>query len=317
MRDALSGIGLLEKRQDPIDYHERPPLVMPPKIDGKALPQPRARSTSTAWPKDPEIVERERAAVERRNPKGSQAQGRYDDNNATLSVEEMRGEPPRRAGLTTTAERKPGDNNRDDSLLSPFELLKGKSANAGALRHRAEPRHADGSADRIPAVAQAAGPAAVERPDQQRQPRARGVGSPRVSPSARAAVTGAPCRRCNGAAAWQHETIVPVRFLRPGDQDGPDPRAHPDAGRFDPGPAEGKRNAPVQEGDAHPLPAASGLALRRQRRPGRGRAVRAFRGGRTGSDGLHPRQRPRRGGRPRSPGPRRHPHDLVPQRFGR
>ncbi len=62
MRDALSGIGLLEKRQDPIDYHERPPLVMPPKIDGKALPQPRARSTSTAWPKDPEIVERERAA---------------------------------------------------------------------------------------------------------------------------------------------------------------------------------------------------------------------------------------------------------------
>ncbi|MBW4968456.1 hypothetical protein KZZ04_19180, partial [Pseudoalteromonas sp. CR1] len=49
MRDALSGIGLLEKRQDPIDYHERPPLVMPPKIDGKALPQPRARSTSTAW----------------------------------------------------------------------------------------------------------------------------------------------------------------------------------------------------------------------------------------------------------------------------
>lgn len=24
MRDALSGIGLLEKRQDPIDYHERP-----------------------------------------------------------------------------------------------------------------------------------------------------------------------------------------------------------------------------------------------------------------------------------------------------
>ncbi len=40
MRDALSGIGLLEKRQDPIDYHERPPLVMPPKLDGKACPSP-------------------------------------------------------------------------------------------------------------------------------------------------------------------------------------------------------------------------------------------------------------------------------------
>ena len=130
MRDALSGIGLLEKRQDPIDYHERAPLVMPPKLDGKALPQPRARSTSTAWPKDPEIVERERAAAERRRPSGNQARGRYDDNNATLSVDEIRGGRRAGANLTTEAERKPGDNNRDDSLLSPFDLLKGKSANA-------------------------------------------------------------------------------------------------------------------------------------------------------------------------------------------
>jgi hypothetical protein len=130
MRDALSGIGLLEKRQDPIDYHERPPLVMPPKLDGKALPQPRARSTSTAWPKDPEIVERERAAAERRRPVGNQARGRYDDNNATLSVDEIRGGRRAGANVTTEAERKPGDNNRDDSLLSPFDLLKGKSANA-------------------------------------------------------------------------------------------------------------------------------------------------------------------------------------------
>lgn len=130
MRDALSGIGLLEKRQDPIDYHERPPLVMPPKLDGKALPQPRARSTSTAWPKDPEIVERERAAAERRRPVGNQVRGRYDDNNATLSVDEIRGGRRAGASVTTEAERKPGDNNRDDSLLSPFDLLKGKSANA-------------------------------------------------------------------------------------------------------------------------------------------------------------------------------------------
>ncbi|QGY04430.1 hypothetical protein MMSR116_22860 [Methylobacterium mesophilicum SR1.6/6] len=130
MRDALSGIGLLEKRQDPIDYHERPPLVMPPKLDGKVLPQPRARSTSTAWPKDPEIVERERAAAERRRPSGNQARGRYDDNNATLSVDEIRGGRRAGASLTTEAERKPGDNTRDDSLLSAFDLLKGKSANA-------------------------------------------------------------------------------------------------------------------------------------------------------------------------------------------
>lgn len=130
MRDALSGIGLLEKQQDPIDYHERAPLVMPPKFDGKALPPPRARSTNAAWPKDPEIAERERDAAERRVPKGNQAQGRYDDNNATLSIDEMRNGRRAGASLTTEAQRKPGDGNRDDSLLSPFDLLKGKSANA-------------------------------------------------------------------------------------------------------------------------------------------------------------------------------------------
>jgi hypothetical protein len=123
-------LGLLEKRQDPIDYHERPPLVMPPKLDGKALPQPRARSTNAAWPKDPEIVERERAVAERRLPKGNQVQGRYEDNNATLSIDEMRAGRRAGANLTTEAQDKPGDNAQRDSLLSPFQLLQGKSTNA-------------------------------------------------------------------------------------------------------------------------------------------------------------------------------------------
>lgn len=127
MREALSGIGLLEKPQAPIDYHERPPLVMPPKLDGNALPPPRARPKSAAWPKDPEIVTREREAEERRVPKGNQVLGRYNDNNVTLSVDDMR--KGRRAGasLTTEAEDKPGDNARRSSWLDPLELFKGKS----------------------------------------------------------------------------------------------------------------------------------------------------------------------------------------------
>ena len=128
MRDALSGIGLLEKRQDPIDYHERTPLVMPPKFDGKALPAPRARSTNAAWPKDPEAVEREREA--RRPPQGNQIQGRYEDNNATLSIDEMRSGRRAGAAAVTDPERRPGDGGRTDNWLNPLELLKGKSADA-------------------------------------------------------------------------------------------------------------------------------------------------------------------------------------------
>lgn len=127
MRDALSGIGLLEKPQAPIDYHERPPLVMPPKLDGNALPAPRARTKSAAWPKDPEIVAREREAEERRVPKGNQTAGRYNDNNVTLSVDEMRSGRRAGANLTTEAEDKPGDNTRRSTWLDPLELFKGKS----------------------------------------------------------------------------------------------------------------------------------------------------------------------------------------------
>ncbi|MDP4024226.1 hypothetical protein Q8W71_16475 [Methylobacterium sp. NEAU 140] len=128
MRDALSGIGLLEKRQAPIDYHERPPLVMPPKLDGRALPAPRARSSNAAWPKEPEVVEREQA--ERRAPAGNQTQGRYNDNNATLSIDEMRAGRRAGANLTTEITDKPGDNTRRDTWVNPLDLLKGKSADA-------------------------------------------------------------------------------------------------------------------------------------------------------------------------------------------
>ncbi|MFD0938145.1 hypothetical protein ACFQ12_23550, partial [Methylobacterium trifolii] len=52
LRDGLSTLGLLEKQQDPIEYRERAPLVMPPKLDGKNLPAPRPRAASPQWPKE-------------------------------------------------------------------------------------------------------------------------------------------------------------------------------------------------------------------------------------------------------------------------
>lgn len=125
MRNMMSGIGLLEKPQAPIEYRERAPLVMPPKLDGKALPAPRAGAASPQWPKEPEVVARERAAAERRVPKGNQAQGRYEDNNATLSVEEMRSGRRADANMTREIERKPGDNTREDSWVNPLDLIRG------------------------------------------------------------------------------------------------------------------------------------------------------------------------------------------------
>ena len=141
MRDTLSTLGLLEKPQAAINYHERAPLVMPPKLDGKALPPPRARAAAPQWPREPEAVARDREAEERRAPRGNQIQGRYNDNNATLSIDEMRGGRRAGANMTTEVERKPGDNNRDSFWVNPLDLMRGASDD------RAEPSDVEPTRD--------------------------------------------------------------------------------------------------------------------------------------------------------------------------
>ncbi|KQT19665.1 hypothetical protein ASG40_02230 [Methylobacterium sp. Leaf399] len=132
LRDALSNLGLVEAERPPITYRERAPLVMPPKlgakaIDTRSLPQPRALEATPQWPKDPEVARRERAVVEARKPIVRGAQGRMDDNNMTLSIDEM--QAGRRAGaqIPTEGQRKPEDGSRGDSFWSnPFGLTGGE-----------------------------------------------------------------------------------------------------------------------------------------------------------------------------------------------
>lgn len=123
MRDALSNLGLVERERPSITYRERAPLVMPPKLDAKALPTPRDAAVSPQWPREPEVIQRERAAAEARKPIVRGAQGRMDDNNMTLSIDEMRA--GRRAGaqIPTEGQRKVEDGSRGDSFWSnPFGL---------------------------------------------------------------------------------------------------------------------------------------------------------------------------------------------------
>lgn len=143
MRDTLSTLGLIEKDQPAINYRERAPLVMPPKLDGKALPAPRPRTASPQWPKEPEVLQRERDEAERRVPKGNQAQGRYNDNNATLAIDDIRSGRRANANMTTEPERKPGDNNRDSFWVNPLELMRGVG------QEKTEPSIAEPSRDTL------------------------------------------------------------------------------------------------------------------------------------------------------------------------
>ncbi|WP_442919150.1 hypothetical protein [Methylobacterium sp. Leaf118] len=136
MRDALSNMGLIEPDRPAITYRERAPLAMPPKLGGKddltaGLPVPRARQADPAWPKDPETLQRERAAAEARKPITRGAQGRMNDNNETLSIYEMDAGRRAGAGAVSAPAGSPGQGDtRDSTWLNPFEIFKGKTATA-------------------------------------------------------------------------------------------------------------------------------------------------------------------------------------------
>jgi hypothetical protein len=139
MKDMLGTLGLTEKERPPITYRERAPLVLPP---GSNLPTPiergAAREANAAWPKDPEITARERRAARDKAPIVRGEQGRMNDNNTTLSINEMRAGRRPGAEVQTEATYKPGDNNRASFWLDPLELLKGKKDDA-EVTAQAEP----------------------------------------------------------------------------------------------------------------------------------------------------------------------------------
>ncbi|MCE4223193.1 hypothetical protein HCU64_05475 [Methylobacterium sp. C25] len=147
MRDAMSSIGLIEPERPPITYRERAPLVMPPALGahptkkhakGKAvdttnadptlplpLPTPQTRQSDPAWPKDPEVSQRERARSEANKPIVRGAQGRMNDNNETLSAAEMNSGRRAGAGLSSDPAPRPGEA-RDSSWFDPLALFGGK-----------------------------------------------------------------------------------------------------------------------------------------------------------------------------------------------
>lgn len=132
MKNTLSAIGLVEPERPPITYRERAPLVLPPAKGAPALPAPQAnaRETDPQWPKDPESVKRKRDAAEAAKPIVRGYGGRMNDNNATLSVEELRRGRKANAGVPTEPEYKPGDGVREATWLNPLKLFEGRKDDA-------------------------------------------------------------------------------------------------------------------------------------------------------------------------------------------
>jgi hypothetical protein len=116
IRNVMTGLGGTNMENQGIDYRERSPLVVPPKID---LPPPEATSADVKaanWPKDPD-VQRRKAAAE-----AARKSGRPEDtieSARTLTPAEM---ASKRVKTTIASETdRPGDPNKN-IVLSPSQL---------------------------------------------------------------------------------------------------------------------------------------------------------------------------------------------------
>jgi hypothetical protein len=111
----MSGIGATNMDNRGIDYRERSPLVVPPKLE---LPPPATASTEVNapnWPKDPDIARRKAVIAARKKEKPKEQW----ENARSLTPSELN------AGKTTASAGGPGEPvqpGQGSTLLSPSQL---------------------------------------------------------------------------------------------------------------------------------------------------------------------------------------------------
>jgi type IV secretory pathway VirB10-like protein len=111
----MHGIGAVDGTEKGIDYRERSPLVVPPKLD---LPPPETRAAAPApnWPKDPEIEEaRKQRRAEKKRDKSQEGWA--------LTPEEMKVGTARVKSATNSDQPgNPYSAGSDEAILSPSKL---------------------------------------------------------------------------------------------------------------------------------------------------------------------------------------------------
>lgn len=117
---VIRGIGGTNVENSGIDYRERSPLVIPPKVELRA-PESGRQATPSNWPKDPDVAERlaRKEAARKRGGTTRDALAESRDASRILLPSELAGQPVSRSssrdsvipGATTT-----------NPILSPSEL---------------------------------------------------------------------------------------------------------------------------------------------------------------------------------------------------
>jgi hypothetical protein len=170
MKDLLGKMGIIPEERPPIDYRERPPLVVPPNLELRPPADPEAvQSRAANWPNDPDVAAERKRRAEASVPRTETDLYKRNSNQDRLTGEQIRAgriagralpdETPPRKGLA-----------RDDGWVHPDELRaagqtqrRATAATPGARRALTEPPTAlRGPA---PGAAGDATPEAVQRED--------------------------------------------------------------------------------------------------------------------------------------------------------
>jgi hypothetical protein len=164
VKNFLGAIGIISEDKEPINYRERPPLVLPPRMDLREPAAPgSAQARNGQWPNDPDVVARKKLEAEDRTPLTETEGHRMNGSNTRLSIDEMRAGRHAGAQVTTSPQVR-----KDNAWMHPDVLremgTQGNSKVAGddtARRSLTEPP----SAYRRSATGQAIRPT-WEAPDQ-------------------------------------------------------------------------------------------------------------------------------------------------------
>jgi hypothetical protein len=119
--NIMAGVGATNMENKGIDYRERSPLVVPPKLD---LPPPASSTEAKApnWPKDPDEARRKAAiAARKKEVKESNKDPRTAFGPLTPDQLNVGGKPPAAARTSGMDSDKPG-NSLNNPVLSPSQL---------------------------------------------------------------------------------------------------------------------------------------------------------------------------------------------------
>lgn len=135
MKDALGSIGLIAPEAPPIEYRERSPLVLPPKMELRTPVDSNAiQARNPNWPNDPDVMARRAAAKEARIPVTERESRRALENNPRLSIQEIQSGRKAGAEIVNSPVYRPGDSAREGTWIHPDKLR-----SEGILREKTGP----------------------------------------------------------------------------------------------------------------------------------------------------------------------------------